>query len=303
MTVHLFLWHSALSLEPFFILSITDTTSTSLCPIYQIFCRSLILFEFVNKDSLSCFTHIAILCVQHVIGNIIIVCYYIQISPSPFDETILLNNLVNCITLSEDSVSVIRTRKQSSFLTESLRRGKNHDSHIHNLCISDNTFVTKIYLEREFHWLNTLTILRVWLYRGKSWILDFFKYLYTLPKTTSNYSAMANLHNSQFTTAHAKSFPACCVFTSRSLATASNSGDSLAFRPHVVSSLILVQNCLPAISSGTLNPILCCNCQLPFISFPSLLNYSANCRLRSLYQSYLTANSQLTLSWPGILVT
>jgi hypothetical protein len=35
---------------------------------------------------------------------------------------------------------------------------------------------------------------------------------------TNNYSATANLHNSQITTAPAKSFPACCVFTSRSLA-------------------------------------------------------------------------------------
>jgi hypothetical protein len=37
---------------------------------------------------------------------------------------------------------------------------------------------------------------------------------------TSNYSATANLHNSQITTATAKPFPACCVFTSRSLAKA-----------------------------------------------------------------------------------
>jgi hypothetical protein len=41
-----------------------------------------------------------------------------------------------------------------------------------------------------------------------------------------NYSATANLHNSQMIRAHAKRFPACCVFTSRSLATASNSGHS-----------------------------------------------------------------------------
>jgi hypothetical protein len=44
--------------------------------------------------------------------------------------------------------------------------------------------------------------------------------------TTSNDSATANLHNSHFTTAHAKRFPASCVFTCRSLATVSNSRDS-----------------------------------------------------------------------------
>jgi hypothetical protein len=46
--------------------------------------------------------------------------------------------------------------------------------------------------------------------------------------TTSNYSATANLHNSQITTAPAKTFPACCVFTGRFLTPASNSGDSSA---------------------------------------------------------------------------
>jgi hypothetical protein len=42
--------------------------------------------------------------------------------------------------------------------------------------------------------------------------------------TTSNYSSIANLHTSQITTAHPKSFQACCVFTIRSLVTDSNSG-------------------------------------------------------------------------------
>jgi hypothetical protein len=41
-----------------------------------------------------------------------------------------------------------------------------------------------------------------------------------------------------------KPFPACCVFTSRSLATASNSGGSLASRAQVLSSQPSVQNCL-----------------------------------------------------------
>jgi hypothetical protein len=45
---------------------------------------------------------------------------------------------------------------------------------------------------------------------------------------TSNYSAFANLHTLQITTAPAKFSPACCVLISRSLITASNSGNSSA---------------------------------------------------------------------------
>jgi hypothetical protein len=69
--------------------------------------------------------------------------------------------------------------------------------------------------------------------------------------TTSNYSATADLHNSQITTASAKPFPACCVFTIRSLATASNSGDSSASRAQVLPSPTPVQNHPPAVPSGT----------------------------------------------------
>jgi hypothetical protein len=54
----------------------------------------------------------------------------------------------------------------------------------------------------------------------------FIDHLYTQLGNTSHYSATANLHNSQITTAPAKPFPVCYVFTSRSLATASNSGNS-----------------------------------------------------------------------------
>jgi hypothetical protein len=57
-------------------------------------------------------------------------------------------------------------------------------------------------------------------------------HLYTPLGTTSNYSAIANLHNLQITTAPLKLFPACCVFNSLSLATASNSGDSSVSRAH-----------------------------------------------------------------------
>jgi hypothetical protein len=58
-------------------------------------------------------------------------------------------------------------------------------------------------------------------------------YTHTRLGTTSSYSATANLYSSQITKATAKSFPACCVFISRSPATASNSGDSSASRPQV----------------------------------------------------------------------
>jgi hypothetical protein len=43
--------------------------------------------------------------------------------------------------------------------------------------------------------------------------------------TTSNYSAIADLHRLHITTGHAKSFPASCIYTSRSLVTTSNSRD------------------------------------------------------------------------------
>jgi hypothetical protein len=82
--------------------------------------------------------------------------------------------------------------------------------------------------------------------RGKIWVLSQFRgvtiegvwigdSIYWPLRTTSNYSATADLHNSQITAAHAKPFPACCVI-SRSLTTASNSGDCSASDPQVLSS-------------------------------------------------------------------
>jgi hypothetical protein len=69
------------------------------------------------------------------------------------------------------------------------------------------------------------------------------------------YSATANLHDSEITTAPAKPFPACCIFTSCSLITASNSGVSSASRAHVLPSMTPVKNCLPAISSLELDSL------------------------------------------------
>jgi hypothetical protein len=74
----------------------------------------------------------------------------------------------------------------------------------------------------------------------------FIEHLHTWLRTTSNCSATANLHNSQITTAPAKPFPACYVFTGHSLAMASNSGDSSASRAQVLSSQPSMQNCLTA---------------------------------------------------------
>jgi hypothetical protein len=67
-------------------------------------------------------------------------------------------------------------------------------------------------------------------------------HLYIRLRITISYCATANLRNSQITTAPAKYFPACCVFTNRFLVTASNTGDSSASRSQVLSSQTPVQN-------------------------------------------------------------
>jgi hypothetical protein len=98
--------------------------------------------------------------------------------------------------------------------------------------------------------------------------IGFIDHMYTPPRTTSNYSAIDNLHNSQITTAPAKPFPVCWCLTSCSL-TASNSGDSsassgqiLLSQPPMQNSCQFPQSQLTAMNSRTLNPNLCCNCQL-----------------------------------------
>jgi hypothetical protein len=60
------------------------------------------------------------------------------------------------------------------------------------------------------------------------------EHLYTRLEITSNYNAPANLHTLQFTVANIKPSQACSVFTNRSLAKASNSGDFSSSRAHVV---------------------------------------------------------------------
>jgi hypothetical protein len=59
-------------------------------------------------------------------------------------------------------------------------------------------------------------------------VIGFLDHLYTPLGSKSNYGATANLRNSQITTAPAKHFPACYVF-SRSLQTASDNADSSSF--------------------------------------------------------------------------
>jgi hypothetical protein len=61
--------------------------------------------------------------------------------------------------------------------------------------------------------------------RGFGLNIGFIDHLYTRLGTTSSYSATTDLYNSQITTAPAKHFPFCCVFTVP-LVTASNNGDS-----------------------------------------------------------------------------
>jgi hypothetical protein len=97
----------------------------------------------------------------------------------------------------------------------------------------------------------------------------FIDRLYAPLGTTSNYSDTAKFYNSQITTPPAKPFPACSVFTSRSLAAASNSEESSASRVQVLFSQPPMENSqfpqsqVRTIIFGTLNPALCCNSQLP----------------------------------------
>jgi hypothetical protein len=61
--------------------------------------------------------------------------------------------------------------------------------------------------------------------RGLDWEMDLLTSLYTRLGTTSNYSAIADLHSLQITVAHAKP-QLFIVVSSRCLVTALNSGDS-----------------------------------------------------------------------------
>jgi hypothetical protein len=72
--------------------------------------------------------------------------------------------------------------------------------------------------------------------------IKFIDHFNTPLVTTLNYNATANIHDSQITTAPDNTFPACCIFISRSLATASNSEGSSASRAQVLSLQTPVNN-------------------------------------------------------------
>jgi hypothetical protein len=84
----------------------------------------------------------------------------------------------------------------------------------------------------------------VWLYTGFGFVSRFIDHLYTPLGTTSNYSAIANLHNLQINASNTKSSTPCTVFTRRFLATASNSGDSSVSRSQFHPLQTPVQNCI-----------------------------------------------------------
>jgi hypothetical protein len=115
-----------------------------------------------------------------------------------------------------------------------------------------------------------------------NWMNVFIDYLYTRLGNTGNYSYISNLHNSQITV-RAKHYPACCVLTSRFLATASNNGDSSGFCAQVLLSQSPIQN---SCQRSTLVSLSCrakLQCQHSADSL-SLLNFP------------LSINSQLSLS-------
>jgi hypothetical protein len=76
--------------------------------------------------------------------------------------------------------------------------------------------------------------------------------------TTCNYSANDDLHTLQFTKAHAKPFPAYCVFNNRFMVTDINSGDSSASRSQVLLSQLTTASYLSQ------SP----NCSLKRLNYP-----------------------------------
>jgi hypothetical protein len=90
--------------------------------------------------------------------------------------------------------------------------------------------------------------------------------------TTSNYSATANLHSLEITTANTTSSPACSVFNSRFLATASNRRDSSDSHAQVRPVQRISPNWTPSIMNSTIAPSV----------------FNLRCRAQ------LTDNSQLT---------
>jgi hypothetical protein len=110
--------------------------------------------------------------------------------------------------------------KQNSYIVITYNRM--HSLRIKNLLPSNECcFVVRfeVATQQQLYTLQYCHVLE-WLSTGFWVCIGFTDHVYTRLRTTSNYSVTANLHNSKITTAPAKPFPACCVFTSRSLTTA-----------------------------------------------------------------------------------
>jgi hypothetical protein len=97
-----------------------------------------------------------------------------------------------------------------------------------------------------------LSRVRVWRSKGFGLVNRFIDYFCTRLGTASNYSAIVDVHYLQITAAPSKPFPACCVFTSRYLVTASNSVHFSASRPQVLSPQPPMQNSTELIAPSVL---------------------------------------------------
>jgi hypothetical protein len=126
--------------------------------------------------------------------------------------------------------------------------------------------------------------------RGLDWWIGFTDDLNTPLRTTSNYSANANLHTLQITTAPATLFSACCVFNNHSLATASNSGDSSSSRAHVVSVRRIVRNWTV---NSTIAPSL--------LSLPCRAQLNCQASMTHSLTNHFTSLNWTALSRPGVL--
>jgi hypothetical protein len=85
--------------------------------------------------------------------------------------------------------------------------------------------------------------------------------LHTPLGTTNIYISIAKIHTSQITTASAKHFPACFFSNSRSLSTASNSGDSSISLAQVFLSQPAMQNSLLTDNSAIAPSLLSLSCK------------------------------------------
>jgi hypothetical protein len=110
--------------------------------------------------------------------------------------------------------------------------------HVRSLVRADRRFGQALYFLHPLKIDKIFSHVGLTLDRVLGWILDL------LNTYTHDSELQATTAPSLITTASAKSFPASCVFTSRSLATASNSGDFSASRAEILSERRLPSNCV-----------------------------------------------------------